>query len=175
MPNSLTFLIRPVSQLLKEEIQTGLWIDPYANNGTLKKIIGQKVCIIDNDLNPEYKTNYHLDALDFLKEFDDETVDGVVYDPPYSPRQVSECYKGFGKEVTQEDTQTTFWSKQKDEIARILKPNGKAICFGWNSQGICKERGFQMNKVLLIPHGGAKHDTIVTVETKILQNKQMCI
>ena len=27
--------------------------------------------------------------------FDDESVDGVLYDPPYSPRQISECYNDF--------------------------------------------------------------------------------
>lgn len=54
----------------------------------------------------------------------------------------------------------------KLEIARILKPNRKAICFGWNSAGVGKTRGFALRRVLLVPHGGSKHDTIVTVETK---------
>lgn len=39
-----------------------------------------------------------MDALDFLKMFDNNSVDGVVYDPPYSVRQVSECYKSVGIE-----------------------------------------------------------------------------
>ena len=32
-------------------------------------------------------------ALEFLKKFEDKSVDIVLYDPPYSARQVSECYK----------------------------------------------------------------------------------
>ena len=32
---------------------------------------------------------------------------------------------------------------------------------------LAKSRGFRMDRVLLVPHGGARNDTIVTVETKI--------
>lgn len=74
-----------------------------------------------NDLNPEYDTDYHMDALDFLKMFEDDSVDGVLYDPPFSPRQVSECYKNFGYEVTQDTTKCSFWGNQKREISRIVK------------------------------------------------------
>ena len=54
-----------------------------------------------------------------------------------------------------------------DEIKRILKPNGLALCFGWNSNGIGKTRGFEMLEVLLVPHGGSKNDTICTAERKV--------
>jgi hypothetical protein len=64
------------------------------------------------------------------------------------------------------DGRTTFWSETMDEVARILKPNGKLICFGWTSMGGSMSRGFVMNRILLVPHGGRKNDTIVTVETK---------
>ena len=36
---------------------------------------------ITNDLNPERPTDYHLQAIDFLKKFKDKSVDGVLYDP----------------------------------------------------------------------------------------------
>lgn len=51
-------------------------------------------------------------------------------------------------------------------IQRIIKPGGTAICFGWSSMGLGKSRGFEMTRVLLVPHGGSKNDTIVTVEKK---------
>ncbi|WP_339061965.1 hypothetical protein LC567_08060 [Fusobacterium animalis] len=59
-------------------------------------------------MNCEYDTDFHLDALDFIKQFSDNSIDGILYDPPYSPRQVSECYKEFGKKVTSEMTRSTF-------------------------------------------------------------------
>lgn len=60
----------------------------------------------------------------------------------------------------------TFWSESKNEVARILKPGGKAICFGWNSMGLGAKRGFAMRHILLVPHGGSRNDTICTVEVK---------
>lgn len=113
-PSKNTFSIKPISLLLTEEVSEGLWIDPFANSS--------KVATITNDLNTEYDTDYHMDALDFLRLFSDNEVDGVLYDPPYSNRQVSEVYKGVGLPVNKETTQSTFWGNQKKEIARIVRP-----------------------------------------------------
>ena len=157
-PSKNTFSIKPIAELLDEEVRDGIWIDPFANNS--------KKATITNELNKEFDTDYHMDALDFLRMFEDESVDGVLYDPPYSNRQVSEVYKGVGLPVTKETTQSTFWSRQKKEIARILKPGGKVISFGWNSGGVGKKRNFEILRVLLVPHGGHHNDTIVTVEVK---------
>ena len=160
MPNKNTFSIKPIKQLLIEEVdnKSNLWIDPFANTN--------KWGNITNDLNPEYDTDYHLDALDFLKQFENESVDGVLFDPPFGPRQVSECYKGFGIPVTMQTTQASFYSNIKKEIARIVKPNGKVISFGWNSGGIGKTNGFTITRILLVAHGGWHNDTICTVEMK---------
>lgn len=112
MPSKNTFDIKPIHNLIKEELTDGLWIDPFANNN--------KIASITNDLNPEFDTDYHLDALEFIKSFDDSSVDGVLYDPPYSPRQVSECYKNYGYNVTNEITRSSFWSKQKKKLQELL-------------------------------------------------------
>lgn len=160
MPNSKTFKIKPIKEFVEKYIDgASVIIDPFANDC--------KYGTITNDLNPEYDTDYHMDALDFLKEIESESADVVLYDPPYSLRQVVECYKGFGKTVTQETTQSSWRARHLDEIKRILKPNGIALCFGWNSNGIGKTRGFEMIDVLLVPHGGSKNDTICTAERKL--------
>ena len=86
--------------------------------------------------------------------------------PPYSPRQVRECYDGISGDIKW-DGRISFWSDAKDEICRILKIGGKSICFGWNSNGIGNKRGFQIERILIVPHGGMHNDTIVTVETKV--------
>lgn len=160
MPNSKTFQIKPIKEFVEKYIEgASVIVDPFANDC--------KYGTITNDLNPEYDTDYHMDALDFLKEIETESADVVLYDPPYSLRQVVECYKGFGKTVTQETTQSSWRARHLDEIKRILKPNGVALCFGWNSNGIGKTRGFEMVDVLLVPHGGSKNDTICTAERKL--------
>lgn len=159
MPNKNTFDIKPVKELIQSELTDGTWIDPFANQN--------KLATITNDLNPAYDTNYHMDALDFLKTFQNESVDGVLYDPPYSPRQVTECYQGVGMNVTSETTRASFWGNQKKEISRIVKPGGKVITFGWNSGGIGRKYGFEIVRILLVPHGGWHNDTICTVEVKV--------
>ena len=69
--------------------------------------------------------------------------------------------------MTMETTQSSWRARHLDEIARVLKPNGIALCFGWNSNGVGKTRGFEMQEVLIVPHGGSKNDTICTVERKV--------
>lgn len=159
MPNKNTFDIKPIKEIIDKYMVDGVIIDPFANKN--------KIATITNDLDEQYDTNYHMDATDFLKMFEDNSVDMVLYDPPYSPRQVSECYKSLGKTVNMQTTQASYWSNQKKEIGRILKPNGIVITCGWNSGGIGKKYGMEIQEILLVPHGGWHNDTIVTVEKKI--------
>lgn len=158
MPNSKTFSIKPIRSLIKK-YASGIIVDPFAN--------GNKIATITNDLDPQYSTDYHMDALDFLKMFDDNSVDTVLYDPPYSPRQVSECYSKLGNTVNMQTTQASYWSNQKKEIGRIVKPNGIVITCSWNSGGIGKKYGFEIEEILLVAHGGWHNDTIVVVDRKL--------
>ena len=158
MPNSNTFSIKAIGDLINK-YKSGIIIDPFANSN--------KFATITNDLDPQYDTTYHMDATDFLKMFDDESVDTVLYDAPYSPRQISECYKKLGMSVNYQTTQSSYWSKQKAEIGRIVKPGGIVITCSWNSGGIGKKYGFEIQEILLVPHGGWHNDTIVVVEKKV--------
>lgn len=165
MPNKNTFTIKPIKELitkyierLKEKNPNAIIIDPFANKN--------KLANITNDLDPQYNTDYNIDALDFLKMFNNNSVDMVLYDPVYSPRQLSECYKKLGYSVTMQTTQSSYWSNHKKEISRIVKKDGIVITCSWNSGGIGKKYQFQIVEVLLVPHGGWHNDTIVVVERK---------
>ena len=105
MPNSNTFSIKPIRELICRYAY-GKIIDPFANNSRLASVT--------NDLDPQFDTDYHMDALEFLKMFADGSVDTVLYDPPFSPRQVSECYKKLGQTVNMKTTQASYWSRQKE-------------------------------------------------------------
>lgn len=154
MPSRYTFNIKAVDALLKKEMDGGVWVDPFAGMHSPAQIT--------NDLNPEARAMFHLDALEFLKAQPTAHYDGVLYDPPYSQRAVRDCYDNIG--IEHWDGSASFWSETKDECARIIKPGGKAICFGWNSMGMGKDRGFEMTRILLVSHGGNRNDTIITVE-----------
>lgn len=165
MPNKNTFNIKPIKKIIHKYYNPNeIWLNPFANISKYG---------ITNDLDPQFDTDYNLDALDFLKLFVDKVknnevvVDGILYDPPFSPRQVSECYRRLGKTVNMKTTQASYWSNHKKLIGEIVKKDGHAITCGWNSGGIGKKYGFEIVEVLLVPHGGWHNDTIVTVERKI--------
>lgn len=162
MPNKWTFTIKPIAALLREEMCDrhggDLWLDPFAGKHSPAQMT--------NDLDPDMPTMYHEEAVSWLRHFDSGEIAGVLFDPPYSPRQVAECYRTLGRTVTMADTQAKFWAEAKDEVARVVRPGGKVISCGWNSNGIGKTRGFTLTRILLVAHGGMHADTIVTVEVK---------
>jgi len=167
MPNKATFTIKPIRELLKEELDyednkypLGNIIDPFAGWNSPANFT--------NDINPNIETGKTMDALDYLKTFKDNFADVVLLDPPYSITQAKQCYEGYGMDKLDiKPTSMKYWAEIKNEMKRVIKPSGKAICFGWNSMGLGKNRGFRMDRILLIPHGGSKNDTIVVVETNI--------
>ena len=159
MGNKWTFQIWPITKLLTKYVGDGKgWIDPYAGKS--------KWAEITNDHNPEADTQFHLDALDFAKQLKGK-YNGVLFDPPYSYRQVSEHYKVVGKKATQLDTSANFYNRVLNPLADKIKQGGIAISFGWNSTGFGKARGFKIVEILLVNHGGHHNDTICTVEEKV--------
>ena len=165
MPNSKTFRIKPIRELiLKYYEKDFIVIDPFANEMSIKKYITN---YISNDLDIKYECNYNLEAQDFMKLFGDNNVDMILFDPPYSGRQVKECYTKLGKTITMNDTNAGYFTKFKEQISRIVKTDGIVISCGWNSNGIGKKYGFEIIEVLLVAHGSAHNDTIVTIERKI--------
>jgi len=159
MPNKLTFTIKPIKMLVEKYVN-GVVIDPFANVS--------KYGTITNDLNPEFDTNYHLDALTFLKMIESNSADVVLYDPPYSITQAAQCYNDYGKDKLEQSVANMgYWAKCKNEVARILKTDGICVICGWSSNGVGLKRGFEMIEILLVPHGGSKNDTIITVEKKV--------
>jgi hypothetical protein len=119
-----------------------------------------------NDHNPAMPTTYHMDAADFCTFVTGPFI-GVIFDPPYSYRQISEHYKVMGKKTTMNDTNAHWYSNLMDLLAPKIAIGGHAITFGWNSNGFSKQRGFEHIEILLVAHGGHNNDTIVTVEEKV--------
>jgi len=136
MPNKRTFQILPIKKLIGEEIPNGQFvIDPFP-------------------------FKYKEDALVYLHRIKPSKYG--LFDPPYSPRQLKESYKGKGNY----DTKISTWSRWKDVLCSKIVSKGKVISFGWNTNGMGMKRGFRITRILLVAHGSQHNDTIVTVEAK---------
>ena len=165
MPSGRTFSIKPIRRLVESlcaeaKGKDGIIVDPFACDCEYGDV--------RNDLNPEYGTEYCMDALAFLRTIPDCSVELVLYDPPYSITQAAQLYKSYGKEKLEINVANmAYWARCKDEVARILKPGGKVLICGWSTNGCGKGRGFEMERILMVPHGGSKNDTLVTVERKL--------
>jgi len=160
MPSQHTFTIKPIRELLNRYIYDGAnWIDPFAGENSPAEFT--------NDHNPEKPTTHHMEAIDFVELFENNKFDGALFDPPYSYRQVSEHYKVLGKKATQLDTSTNFYNRVLNPLANKIKIGGICISFGWNTNAMGKNRGFEIIEILIVAHGGHHNDTLVTVEKKI--------
>jgi hypothetical protein len=156
-----TFTIPPIKNLLDKYVGDGKeWVDPYAGNNSRAEFT--------NDHNPKCRATWHMEAEEFCNQIIPKPpgFKGVLFDPPYSRRQVSEHYKVMGKKATSLDTSDRFYNRAKNPICDKIRPGGLAISFGYHSNGFGETRGFKLIEILMIAHGSYHYDTIVTVERK---------
>jgi hypothetical protein len=167
MPTPETFSLPPVAALLQRWLPPGEIVDPFARHS--------RVGTIRNDLDLSADTDYHMHAEGFCDALIAKGVqaDAVLFDPPYSPRQITESYRSIGRDCTKRDTQSArLYKAVKDGLDHLLRPGGIAICCGWNTAGFGVTRGYALLEVLLVPHGAAHNDTIITVERKGARHAQ---
>src|SRR5438270_10915714 len=143
MPSGDTFDIEPIHNFVWKYLSGAkVSIDPFARN--------KRWATHTNDLNPETEAECHMDAADFLQSIQDKGVvaDVVLFDPPYSPRQVMELYQGIGRKMTQRDGQIcAAWSEHKDIINQLVAPGGVVLSFGWNSMGMGTKYKFDLEEL----------------------------
>jgi len=103
MPSHDTFSVSPIGRMVRRYLKDSkVSVDPFARN--------KRWATFTNDLNPETKAEHHMDAEEFLNMLASKGVkaDLVIFDPPYSPRQIAECYKSIGLEVGMKETQSAL-------------------------------------------------------------------
>ena len=135
LPNKRTFTIKPIKEFRDK------W-----------KIPGKSL-----DLFPY---PFERDALEVLKETEDNSIFYIDYDPPYSQRQLKEVYHNIGFHY---EMNSGFWRKMEVEIFRILAHKGRVLRCGWNSKQI---PGLEILDGITVYHGGQHNDTIVTIQEK---------
>lgn len=144
----------PVAELLKIYNVGAGWADPFSGVNVIAEF--------SNDIEG-VNTISNKDAFEFLKTIPDSSLLGVLFDPPYS---VEQCLRLYTPKQNGTAGRAEYWAKCKDEIARIVKPKGRVISFCWDSTGMGKNRGFEIQEIMLICHGACHNDTIVTIEVK---------
>jgi hypothetical protein len=162
MPNKDTFSVGPIRTFIRPYVeQYARSVDPFARDSD--------IALVTNDLNPKTRAQYHMDAEDFCREMarQGREFDLAFFDPPYSPRQISECYGGIGKKATTQDTQNAaLYKRVRDALLPILSPRAVVLSFGWNSGGMGQGRCFETIEIMLVAHGGAHNDTICLAERR---------
>ena len=165
MPSADTFSVQPIGALVRRYLR-GVSVDPFArNNGWATH---------RNDMNPATGAEHHMDARSFLSLLNRQGVvaDVVLFDPPYSPRQISECYAAAGLRAGMQDTQNAaFYRDCRKCIRAICRPGSMVLSFGWNSGGMGP--GFKTEEILLVCHGSAHNDTICVVERMVERQEEL--
>lgn len=142
MPNGNTFEVPPIGDFVRRYIAEcrkagGLVIDPFARNNTWADCT--------NDLNPKTTAQNHMKAEDWLPTL----VNGqrfalAILDMPYSPRQISECYKEAGLTAGMAETQNAkLYGTVKSLLVPLLTDDAIVLSFGWNTCGMGKKHGFE--------------------------------
>jgi hypothetical protein len=171
MPNANTFEIPCIGAFVKKYLRDSkASLDLFARDFT--------GATVTNDLNPNTKAAFHMEALEFLDYFATLGIkaDLAIFDPPYSLEQCSRSYQDAGREVTQRDTQIfNRWTEHRDVLAHVLTDDAVVLSFGWNSQGMGQKNGFALEELLLVCHGAGHNDTICIaerrVQSRLFQNK----
>lgn len=159
-----------MSQLIIEHIRCPLhrytfsvmairqWVEQQCEGRVLNLFAGPTKLAVDelrNDLDKAMPADHHLDALQFLREWQGEPFDTILLDPPYAIRKSMELYKGIV---------CSPFRQLKDAISHCLAPGGLVITFGYHSVVMGSSRGFTPERLAIFSHGGAIHDTIASVE-----------
>ena len=133
------------------------WVEENSYGRCLNLFAGKTKLNLDevrNDVDKDVLADYHLDALEFVKQCND-TFDTIILDPPYAYRKAMEMYKG---------NYTSKFKLIADEVPRLLKKDGKVISFGYHTTFLGNKRGYVLDKLCVFAHGGAQHATIGIIE-----------
>lgn len=163
-PSADTFDVPVIGEFVKSYLRNSkVSIDPFARN--------KRWATYTNDLNPVTGAEYHLPALDFLKELCRKGIkaDLVIFDPPYTRRQVKEVYEGIGLGFTNNDSQyfSLNWKDEREIINEILTIDGIVLSFGYHSNGMRFSGAYTDEEMLVVCHGGAHYDTICIAQRKV--------
>lgn len=158
---NFTYLQQPPRKFTFQQPKLKEWTEKWCKGKVLNLFAGMTRLNVDEvrvDINPEMDCDFCIDALDFVSQYDGDSFDTIILDPPYSLRKSMTKYKG---------AKVSGFKRIKDILPEIVSENGRVISFGYDTVGMAKVRGFRKVAICLVCHGGAHHDTVCLVEEKI--------
>ncbi len=163
MPNAATFDVPPIRDFVARWLyDSQCSVDPFARNSQLARWT--------NDIDPATGAEYHMDAEDFCKQLAarGKQVDVVLLDPPYSPTQLARSYRDPNDRRDYGGSQNAaLYKRVRNALMPLLTPQAVVLSFGWNTCGMGPRRGFAIEEILIVCHGGAHNDTLCMAERRI--------
>ncbi|MBD3282078.1 MAG: hypothetical protein GF387_00475 [Candidatus Portnoybacteria bacterium] len=157
---NFTYLSQPPKRYTFEQQKLKQWTEKWCKGKVLNLFAGKVKLNIDEyrvDIDKEMPADHYGDAYEFVKNTKMK-FDTIVFDPPYNLRKSREKYGG---------RYIGSLTKIKNELSKILNPQGRIIHFGYDSVGMSKSRGFKKIAICLVCHSGDHNDTICLVEEKL--------
>ena len=156
----MTHIRTPLNKYKFQSRKIREYVELWSNGKVLNLFAGMTPLSVNetrNDIRKDMPADYHLDALEFVSKKIVTGFDTVVLDPPYSYRKSMEMYNG---------AVSSSFNQVKNELPRIMHEKGRVITLGYHSVSMGKSRGFELEAVAVLSHGGAIHDTIISVEKR---------
>lgn len=113
--------------------------------------------IIRNDLDPKRDADYHFDAVKAHEQFEANSFDMALLDPPWNSRKSREKYRG--------EYQGHF-TAVKDAVKGLVRPGGHILTVGYDTVGMGKQRGYEPIAVASLCYGGDIDDALILVEQR---------
>jgi len=159
-PRRYTFEMPKVARWVLENVNGENILNLFAGRTRLFNELNEIRVDIDKNVNP----NYCMDAFEYIQLAVEQNLlfDTIILDPPYSYRKSMEKYGG---------RIVSKFRKIKDELPNLCKFGTRVITFGYQSVSMGKNRGFEVEHICVISHGGAYHDTIATIEKYIYKSE----
>ena len=101
-----------------------------------------------------------------------DVYDDVVLDPPFT---INQEHRTYGAPVSIHNGKLSKNASGRYHVRSIvyqlardlIKLGGFAVCFGYDSTGLGKSRGFNLTDLHILNHGANRFDTLITVEKKV--------
>ena len=165
-PHIRRILDREIEKMMWRTQGTGCAIDGFAR----ESFVNDLECFITNDLNPEFACDYNLEWKDFAKQLQGmkSEIDLVLFDPPYSLRQLKDHYDGIGKDLELWQTHN-MWKEGKDIVAKLMPVGSRVVSLGWTTSGFGAKRGFDKVAVYVFEQVARedRYALLLTIEEKV--------